>query len=209
VKKVQKLPDPLGIIKRIKARLSVNCAVKKSPFCEIIISMRLQGIDYRSIEKWLIDQGEEYRISSPTIFRNLKNTKLEVTLPYAEELAEKWGGRIDLDHIRELSGQVLAQRKRLDRLQRREEEHQVDRPHYFDRRIRQERELLTNMIKALGSLIKSPLELADEARAAEAYSALNTLKLSDDAVAVLKDMLISGELSYGDEFEIPPDATIN
>ena len=203
-KEIQKLPDPQGMIARVKGRMSRNCAVRKSRYCDIIISMRMQGIAYRQIEAWLIEQGEEYRISSATILRNLKKTKLQVELPYAEEMAEKWGERIDLDYARELAGQIVAQRQRVDKMQRLEIESQTKNSRYFDRRLKPERELLTTMIKALAVMMKTPLEAAQEAMAAEALMGAIGFQMSEDATAMLKDLLISGELKYGevDETEL-------
>jgi len=197
-KEVQKLPDPHGMIGRIRARMSKNCAVKKSPYCDIIISMRMQGIPYRQIEAWLIDQGDEYRISASTLLRNLTKTKLKVELSYAETLAEQWGERIDLDHARELAGQIIAQRKRVDKMQLLEEESQTKRPRYFDRRLKGERELLSKMLKDMGQLMKSPLEAAQEAMEAGALMGAIGFKMSEDATAMLTDLLITGELRYGE-----------
>jgi len=196
---LQKLPDPQGMIARVRGRLSVRCAVRKSKFCEIIISMRMQGIPYRKIEEWLIEQGEEFRISAATLFRNLKKTKLKVELPYAEEMAERWGGRIDLDFARELAGQIVAQRERVDHMQRQEIESQKSNARYFDRRLKPERELLNNMIKNIASMMKSPLEAAQEAVEANALIGALGFKMSEDTAHLLKEMLLSGELQYGTE----------
>lgn len=197
VKQIQALPDPAGMISRIKSRLAKNCAVKNSPFCEVIISMRMQGVDYRTIEAWLIDQGQEHRISSVTIWRNLKSTKLKVELPYAEELAEKWGGRIDLDLAREMSGQIVAQRLRVDSLQRKEVEKQKNNPGYHDKRIVKERTALADLIKGLHAMMKSPMEAAAESVAASELmrSAHPTLTL--DGEAVVRELILSGQLQLG------------
>lgn len=187
------------MISRVKSRLPKGCAVARSPFCEIIIAMRMQGVDFRSIEKFLISEGEEYRISAPTIHRNLARTKLAVELPYAEEVAERWGGRIDLDLVREMSGQIMAQRQRIDRLQRAEVERQAKTPGYHDKRIRQERDSLSEMIKTLHGMMKSPLDAAREGMEADAIlDKGRTIALTPDAAAVLKDMILSGELSLTD-----------
>jgi len=198
-RELQKLPDPQGMIARVRGRLSVRCAVRKSKYCEIIISMRMQGIPYRKIEDWLIEQGDEYRISAATLFRNLKKTKLQVELPYAEEMAERWGGRIDLDYARELAGQIVAQRERVDRMQRQELISQESNARYFDRRLKPERELLNNMIKNISSMMKSPLEAAQEAVEANALIGALGFKMSEDTANLLKEMLLSGELQYGTE----------
>jgi len=198
-KQIQKLPDPQGMIARVRGRMSKNCAVRLSIYCDIIISMRMQGIAYRQIEAWLIEQGDEYRISSATILRNLKKTKLQVELPYAEEMAERWGERIDLDYARELAGQVVAQRQRVDKMQRHEIDYQTNKnPRYFDKRLKPERELLTTMIKTLAAMMKTPLEAAQEALGAQALMGAIGFQMSEDAKGILKDLLISGELKYGE-----------
>lgn len=198
VKQIQPLPDPAGMISRIKSRLAMNCAVKNSPFCEVIISMRMQGVDYRAIEKFLRDQGEEHRISSVTIWRNLKGTKLKVELPYAEELAEKWGGRIDIDLARELTGQILAQRNRVDDLQRKEIETQKLKPHFHDKRIVKERMALADLVKSLHSMMKSPLEAANEAIAASEMNRATQPNLTAEGEAAIRELILSGQLRLGD-----------
>lgn len=200
---VQKLPDPLGMISRIKSRIPKNCAVAKSQFCEIIISMRMQGLHYKQIEQWLAEQGSEHRISAPTIWRNLKKTKLAVQLPYAEELVEQWGGRIDLDLARELQGQIVAQRRRVDQMQRMEDERQKLNPRYFDKRLRGERETLVSLVKQLHSMMKSPLEAAQEALAARGLLGRGEIRMSEDTAAVLTDMLLSGALKMQENLEEP------
>ena len=141
-----KLADPHGMIARIRRSLNPNCAVRLSPYCDVLISMRMQNIPYLQMEKFLIEQGKEknenYRISAPTLYRNFMKTKLNIELPYAEELAERWGGRIDLDLVRELSGQILIQRQRVDKLVRREQQMQRKTPGYHDKRIRAEQDAL-------------------------------------------------------------------
>lgn len=196
--KIQKLPDPHGMISRIKAKLPKSCAVARSQYCEIIISMRMQGVDYRAIEQWLTEQGEEHRISPTTIWRNLKKTNLTVELPYAEELAEKWGGRIDIDLARELTGQIVAQRLRVDSIQRHEVEKQRTNPRYYDRRLRQERELLASLIKTLHGMMKTPAEAARELMEGSGLLSQLSLKMTTDAQSILKEMILSGELILGE-----------
>jgi len=197
VKQIQSLPDPAGMISRIKSRLAKNCAVKNSPFCEVIISMRMQGVDYRAIESWLIEQGPEHRISSVTIWRNLKSTKLKVELPYAEELAEKWGGRIDLDLARELSGQIIAQRLRVDSLQRKEIEKQKTVPGYHDKRIMRERMALSDLVRNLHAMMKSPIDAAREAIEAGELGRSAQPTLSITGEAAVRELILSGDLKLG------------
>jgi len=203
MKQVQKLPDPHGMISRIRARLSKNCAVRVSPYCEVIISMRMQGINFRQIEEWLTEQGREFRIGASTICRNLKKSNMVVELSKAEELAEQWGGRIDLDLVREVSGQIVLQRQRVDKLQRQEEVRQQTSATYLDRRIRQERELLVNMVKTLFSMMKSPLDAAMEMMQASAMLTPIQMDVGEDALSVITEMILNGDLSLAGIDEIP------
>jgi len=205
MKQIQRLPDPQGMIARIKGRIPKNCAVRVSPYCEVIISMRMQGINFRKIEEWLIDQGPEHRIAASTICRNIKQSQIIVELSKVEEMAEQWGGRIDLDLLRELAGQIILQRKRVDILQTREEEKQQDSKYYMDKRIRHERALLVDMVKTLFSMMKTPLEVAVEAFEAAALFGPVQMDVNEDAMAVIRDLILSGELALApsDEISVP------
>lgn len=203
----ERLPDPLNLIAKAKKKLNPQGAVAKSPFTDVILAMRLQGINYQAIEKWLVKQGPDHRIPASTLCRNLKS--LEVNLPYAEELAEKYGGRIDLDLGRELAGQIIQQRNRLDNLQRQEIKVQTEgvdggkpNPRYLDKRIKPERELLASLIKDLHGMMKSPLEAAEEALQADQ---MVEVSMTEDGRAVLRDMILSGDLKLGAEevFALP------
>jgi hypothetical protein len=70
----QKLPDPHGMIARVRARLPKNCSVRLSKYCDHIIAMRMQGLPFHQIETWLTEQGEAQRIPATTIWRNLQST---------------------------------------------------------------------------------------------------------------------------------------
>lgn len=194
----QKLPDPLGMIARVRNKLNPACAVRKSPFCDYIISMRMQSVPYREIEAWLIEQGSEYRISSPTVFKNFKKVKLETRLTYAEEMLEKAGGFIKLDLVRELSQNIITQKARVDRLVRGEEKRreQQNYENYVDRRIRGEMELLNRMCRDLDDMLrKVPDEVARQN--AEALKKMDDqgIPMSEDAQRVLADLILKGEIA--------------
>jgi len=194
VSRKEKLPDPLAEIAQLRKKLNPKSSVAKSPFCDVLLSMRMQGVNYHAMERWLIEQGQEQRIPASTIFRNMKG--IEVNLPYAEQLAERWGGRIDLDLSRELAGQLIAQRMRVDKLQRQEEKLQETNARYLDKRLRGERELLASLIKDLHGMMKNPMEAAIEAMQADA---LTTMSISEDASALVTEMILNGEIKLGIE----------
>lgn len=195
MKVAERLPDPHGFIARVRGRLPKNCAVALSPFCDTIIAMRMQGVPFRDIEKWLVEQGPEYRVPSPTIYRNLKRCRLQVDLPYAEELAERWGGRIDLDLVRELSGMIVVQRQRIDKLVRGELNQQKNNPRYHDKRISREIQTLESLTKTLQVMLKNPDEAVEERMKADKMKLAQSFDVSPEALTVIKDLILGGGLN--------------
>lgn len=207
----QRLPDPHGLIARIRSRLNKKCAVRVSPFCDVIISMRMQGVPFRDIEAFLIEQGSEYRIAAPTICKNFKATRMEVKLTYAEEMLEKMGGAINLDLVREMSQNIITQKERVDRLVRREKTIQIKglngqqpNPGYLDKRVHREMDLLNGMISRLHTILeKAPEEVRRENEEAVRNMQGQGLTLTDDAAKVITDMIINGELMVGPSELLP------
>lgn len=190
-----KLADPLGYIEKTKKDLNPHCKVRKSPYCDHIIALWLHGSPYLKIEKWLVDRGPEHRIPSPTIFRNFKEVKRLVTLPFAEEQAERFGGVIEIDISREMAGLILAQRERIDKLLRREQFQQKSaNPDYHDHRIRKEMELQLEQLKTAAEYLDKledqrhddPLEQIIEA---------GGLVIAPEVESALTDMLLHGEIA--------------
>lgn len=188
------LVDPHGMIANVRRRLSKQCAVALSPFCDSIIAMRMQGVPLRDIEKWLIEQGQESRIPASTIFRNLKNVKIDVKLPLAEEIAERWGGAIDIDMARELSGQVLIQRERIDKLVRRELDQQKTNLGYHDKRIHREQEMLVSLVAQLRQLVKDPDEALKERQRLDKERHEESMVLTPEALNVIRGLILSGQM---------------
>lgn len=201
--KVERLPDPHGFITRIKAKLKPNCSVRTSPYCDVIIAMRMQGIPFDRIKEWLEERGAEYSIPASTIHRNLKETDLVIELPYAEEVASKWGQRIDMDPVRELLGQSLVQRRRIDSLVRAEEAEKKTNPRYHDKRIRGEMEVFDKMVRTLHVLSNKTMahligSMGEQAKEDEVKA--NSLTMSSDAMKLISEMILDGELTMGEEF---------
>jgi len=203
--KRQVLPDPHGLIGRVRSRLNKACAIRQSPFCDVIISMRLQAIPYRDIEKWLIEQGQEYRISAPTIFRNLKETKVQVNLSWAEEMIEKMGGTVTIDIIREMSQNIYTQKQRVDTLVRNEKEKQKVNPAYSDKRVRQEMVVQNDMLTKLHAMLaKVPGSAVDKMEEDIKKLEQNGIGLTQDASDVLTDLIINGDIVIGVNDLLPP-----
>ncbi len=186
-----RFPDPGGMIARARASLKPNCQVRKSPYCDQIIAMRMQAVSYRDIETFLGDQGTQYTIPSATIHRNFKSCKLAVSLTKAEEMAEQWGGGIDLDLVREMMDQALIQKKRIDHLVRHEGKKQLKDPGYSDRRIGNEMLIFQNLVKVVEPFLQTP----DEGLAS-LHNGDVTIELNEDAEALIVSMLLNGDMSY-------------
>lgn len=203
---IAKYPDPQGMIARVRSRLPKDCSVRKSSYCDHIIAQRLQGIPYHAIEKWLSEKGKESRISAATIWRNFKATKIRITLPYAEELAEQWGGTIDMDLARELTRQVLTQRQRVDHMVVQEAVKRRTAPLYTNKYIRAEMETLNNLIANLSKMMKNPVEAADERIKAAGMlkKVVGDMDMTEEAEASLVEMILSGALTLGGTDEGSP-----
>jgi hypothetical protein len=192
-----RLPDPQGMIARIKRRLKPNCSVAVSPYCETLIAMRMQSVAFLEMEKWLVQRGPEFRIPSATLCRNFKDAKAVIDMPLAEELAEQWGGSFDFNTTRMLAGQILIQRKRVDRMVRNEQKRQEESPNYMDRRIRAEMETLTIMTKNYNQMLKSPVEAARDMEEIEEKASQQEVSLSPEALEAVTGMILSGKIKVG------------
>jgi hypothetical protein len=193
-----KIPDPQGMISKIRSKMPPNCSVRKSPYCDMIIAQRLQGVPYRSIKQFLDGQGMQHSIPVATIARNLDCAKEAIELPYAEELAERWGGSIDLDAIRMLAGQILLQRRRIDKMVKAEVEKQKTNANFFDKRIRAEMETFQNQLKSYQSQLKDPILAARERYQADGIVQASELTLTAEGEKQLTDLVLSGQLRLGD-----------
>lgn len=200
---MQRLPDPHGMIARVRSKFPPNCSIRLSKFCDHIIAMRLQGVPYQKIAEWLEEQGKEHRIPIATLWRNFKQTKMRIELPYAEEIAERWGGTIDLDVGRELAGQVMLQRMRVDKLVKAEARKQETSPTYLDKRIRFEMEVMNDMMRNLHGMMKDPVDAANERAKADAIKGgTQPIAMSQDAEKLMEDMILSGDIKFKED----PDA---
>jgi len=200
MEQLKKIADPQGMISRIRSKMPPNCAVRKSPYCDFIIAMRMQGIAFLKIEEFLISQDKKLRISAPTIWRCFEHANkagMTVELPLAEELKERWGGSIDLDLANEMAGQVLLQRQRIDKMIRQEQKVQESKPGQFNKLIRAEMETLNSLVSTLNKMLKSPVEAAEERAKADDIRkgvAPEFEALTPDAEAMMTDMILGGDL---------------
>lgn len=195
------------MISRIRAQLDKQCSVRKSPYCDHIIAMRIQGVPYKDIEKFLAEQGPQHRIPTATIWRNFQTAKLRVNVSYAVEEAERWGGSPkDLDIALETASQVLAQRRRIDDLVKAELIKKKANPNFNDKRIRAEMETLNNLIRTYFSMLKSPMEAAEErAKADQMMNGVNPKTLlSEDGEKLIAEMILNGEIKIGGDGDHAP-----
>lgn len=194
-----KLVDPDGRVRAAKRNLNKEGAVRRSPFCEVIISLWLQGAGWRDIEQWLIAQGPDYRIPSTTLWRNFKKAGLDTrrSLTKIEEEIEANGGVVFIDIVNEARNNLLLQKRRIDHLVRTEafRKTQKGSEFYHDKRVAQE-------LKAQAELIALYSKILDQASGKGEDSKKEgegqPLKMTSEAKVLLVEMLISGEIELGD-----------
>lgn len=183
-------PDPKGKIAKAKAKMPAACSVRKSKFCDEIISLRLSGQSYRKIEDWLRGKGAEHAIPAATLCRNLM-TGLGNTqdfMPVYEEVAEQNGFDITIDPGRSLAGQALIQRQRIDYMIRNESLKQRASPGYSNSKIRQEMETYLQLVKAAAEY-----ELAKDGEEKDVTK--GNSDLSQEAEDALAELILSGEIT--------------
>lgn len=197
---IPKMADPHGILGKIRGRMSKDCAVRKSRYCDNIIAKRLQGIPLQKIRDWLFDQNPAAAIPVPTLARNLtkaiKETEMDQTI--AEKMAEGWGGEIEMDLERTILGQILIQRRRVDDMTRAESDRKKNKPGYMNPRIRQEMETLMTLIAQHERLRAASVpeeDLTVRTLEAEEQSKAGTIQLSGDGETALLELILSGKMT--------------
>lgn len=150
-------PDPLGKIQRTRDALHSRSAVRRSKYCDFIITLRLQGNTYREIEAKLKEFGPEHRISAPTIWRNLAAAGVVDEAEQATRIDE-FGGNLDFDPVAELRKQIYIQKTRISYLLGQERARRLASPKspFHDPRIRDEMAALTSMMRTLREMTTSP-----------------------------------------------------
>jgi len=185
-----KMLDSKGIMARAKARMPVDCSVRKSQYCDEILSLRLQGFSYRKIEEWLREKGRQFAIPAATLCRNLVRGfgDKQDFVPVYEQMTEEHGGDMLMDAGRVVAGQLLVQRTRLDYMVRMEAERRKQRPGYSNPRIRQEMETLLMLARAAEDMkaLQEKGSLADGKVMAE---------ISEGAKEALANMILEGQVS--------------
>jgi hypothetical protein len=161
--------------------------------------MRLQSVPLYKISDFLKSKGPDHYIPPTTICRNIaealaKGPPDEFEQTAAEQQAERWGGKLDLNLEHELIGQFVLQRRRLDILRKQEEARRIDNPNHLDKRIKPETELLLLIARQLRDMSISPAEAQREYLDALEQEGGRELELSQDAEDVLTDLVINGDL---------------
>jgi len=198
-----KIVDTQGKIAKAKARMPASCSVRRSPFCDEIISLRLQGHSYKKIEGWLKEQGPQHGIPVATICRNLQRGfgGDQSFLPAYEEVAEANGGDMSLDVARTLTGQVMIQRMRIDYMVRQEAEKRRTRVGYSNPRIRQEMETYLQLVEAAA-------KYEEEAKREGGEMSSGNAILTPEAEKALAEMILSGNISMPGVAVAKPKLTV-
>lgn len=205
---IKLLADPHGIIAKIRARMSRDCAVRRSPYCDHVIAKRLQGISYTKIRDWLWDQNPDLAIPVPTLARNLaKAVKLsEMDQSVAEQIAEMWGGSLEFDLERTIAGQALVQRQRIDDMVKAEKERKKVKSGYMNPRIRQEMETLSSLLAQLERIkgARDKEEAGKEILTGKEVeeSEIGKITMDKDGEQALTELILQGRLKI--VLPIPP-----
>lgn len=187
---MSKVIDTQGKLARAKSHMPSQCSVRKSPLCDEILSLRLQGYSYKKIEVWLRSQGEGMMIPAATLCRNLQKAFQgdQDFMPAYEEVAEAHGGDIALDPGRTLAGQALIQRMRIDYMVRQENDRRKVKPGYSNPRIRQEMETYLQLVNAAAQY---ETEKAQE----EGSISGGNSQMTPEAEAALAELIMSGKIT--------------
>lgn len=187
-------PEKNDLIATLKSQLRNKSAVKESPFCNELISMRLQGSTYNQLSEFTASKG--VRIPITTIRRDLMNV-VKPQLTMTEEAMERWGGELTINTKRELSLQIRMQKLRIDDMHREEKKRQKEKnnPYYLIPEIKGEVLVLNTLLAHLTTIEHRERELSVE----EAKKPINvseyTLKMTEDGRAVFREMFLTGEVA--------------
>ena len=195
--------DPYGTIKHVRDQLPKGSKVRKSKYCDLIIAWRMQSYTLQEIQAELAKREEEISLGAlSTAFKGVQFTE---EIRYTTELAEKMGGQLELDHVKELAHTIFLQTRRVGQMVRDEAISHAPNPltgapatKRYNNNIRREMEVLAHMIAQYHAILKTPVEMAEEMVAAE--QVLTESGLSEDAIdevfaKFLEEKMISGELS--------------
>lgn len=201
--------DGDGRILRIRQHLRVKCALRKSPYCDWIIALRLQGVTYPQLSRWLFER--DYGMPIATLCVNLKN----IAVPNRTREADAIGGRFGTDEEAELEGQIAMLRGRIDKMHNYEKARQAGspgnpkanppipamapEPGYYHPRIERTSEIMQNAIVNLATL----RERAAERAASESPKDKKTLQnaISAEAMDVIRGLYLTGQIRLLDDVD--------
>ena len=174
-------------------RMPKGCSVRKSPYCNELVSMRIRGATYGELGAFLSRKGVEFAIPQSTLSRNLKPLETAELVPCATLIIEQWGGNRTIDLKKEVDDIIQVQKVRVDRLVRREERLvAAGRPDYVDRNVKEE-------MGALADLIKLRKTLDTEAISPETEKK-EPVVVSQAAKDTLANLILGGELTVDPEW---------
>jgi len=160
--------------------------------------MRLRGCTLVEIEDALVAKGQQFRISAPTIWRNLNKANLDMTEFEWNRIVEAWGGNKEVDVVLEMKNQIIVQRHRINQMCVRERQRRTDNAGYIDRRIREEMETYTEMVKTLR-------EFTAQGVIEKTEDLPSRVAMSEEVERMLEDALISDKVSIRPVGQRPPD----
>lgn len=194
--------DAGRVLDRIRSKMSASCSVRRSPFCNDIIAMRLGGTPFSRISQWLSTKGKEFEISPSTLESNIKPAMVKARvlekdfMMLAVEAQERLGTVFSTDIMLEFDGMVYTQKYRIDYLLRKEKGRQQTDPSttYSDRRIGKEIKLLADILYRMARvqyLMRDVRSLDNEDTGGEE----ETLELEEETLSFLESAILSGKVS--------------
>lgn len=182
------IPDPTAVISDIRNKLKQGCAVLLSKWCNLIICKRLQGATFKEIEEMLCEKGLEFRISAPTIWRNMAQAGVDKTDYRWTEIVEAWGGEKDVNIQDELRSQIIMQKTRINALVKREADLRKADDKYMDRRVRGEMETYVLLLK---SLFETSIE---DGAIAKGEKLGKEMEIDAESEKIIEEMILKGAL---------------
>jgi len=150
------------------------------------------------IEDALVAKGPQFRISAPTIWRNLEKANLDMTEFEWNRIVEAWGGNKEVDVALEMKNQIIVQRHRINQMCVRERKRRVDNEGYIDRRIREEMETYLEMVKTLR-------EFTSQGVVEKAEDLTSRIAMTEDVERMIEEALISDKVTIRPVGQRPPD----
>jgi hypothetical protein len=175
--------DYAGKLAQVKRKLPYRSAIRKSDFCDHIISMWLQGYQFEKISKFLNEQGAEFYISAHTLSKTLRPIRDTFLTPVGSKIINDLGGSVEVSVEDELKQLILIQKQRIDSLLRKENGLNASGEGKYYSQVRHEIETMLSITKQMREIEKASLlsEAKDQKKSPEQEE--NEFKPAEESVS--------------------------